>query len=199
MEMKGITCKIPLELHNRISDEIRETESTMGKFIEMIINEHYTKEENSMSKGRTYGSAYGEKEMTLQQLVAPCGMNCALCQAYQGKRLACHGCGHGGERKESLSKGVLFQKGGSIISSQVNNNKGEKSRQMAMRFEHRPETSLDEKARRNRCRHSSETFLKRRKTQAKKQTAGPNRSFDCSDGDDLDTVHRLCRRRRLAS
>ena len=49
MEMKGITCKIPLELHNRISDEIRETESTMGKFIEMIINEHYIKEENSMS------------------------------------------------------------------------------------------------------------------------------------------------------
>ena len=53
MEMKGITCKIPLELHNRISDEIRESESTMGKFIEMIINEHYTKEENNMSKGRT--------------------------------------------------------------------------------------------------------------------------------------------------
>lgn len=49
MEMKGITCKIPLELHNRISDEIRESESTMGKFIEMIINEHYTKEENNMS------------------------------------------------------------------------------------------------------------------------------------------------------
>lgn len=37
--------------------------------------------------------------MTLQQLVVPCGMNCALCQAYQGKGLACHGCGHGGERK----------------------------------------------------------------------------------------------------
>ena len=37
--------------------------------------------------------------MTLQQLVAPCGMNCALCQAYQGKGLACNGCGHGGERK----------------------------------------------------------------------------------------------------
>ena len=53
MEMKGITCKIPLELHNRISDEIRETESTMGKFIEMIINEHYTKEDNNMGKGRT--------------------------------------------------------------------------------------------------------------------------------------------------
>ena len=37
--------------------------------------------------------------MTLQQLVAPCGMNCVLCQAYQGKGLACRGCGHGGERK----------------------------------------------------------------------------------------------------
>lgn len=37
--------------------------------------------------------------MTLEQLVAPCGMNCALCQAYQGKGLACNGCGHGGERK----------------------------------------------------------------------------------------------------
>lgn len=37
METKGVTCKIPLELHNRISEEIRETESTMSKFIEMII------------------------------------------------------------------------------------------------------------------------------------------------------------------
>lgn len=61
MEMKGITCKIPLELHNRISDEIRETESTMGKFIEMIINEHYIKEENSMSKGRTLAFQVSEE------------------------------------------------------------------------------------------------------------------------------------------
>ena len=61
MEMKGITCKIPLELHNRISDEIRETESTMGTFIEMIINEHYTKEENSMSKGRTLAFQVSEE------------------------------------------------------------------------------------------------------------------------------------------
>ena len=41
METKGISCKIPLELHERISGEIRETESTMSKFIEMIIQEHY--------------------------------------------------------------------------------------------------------------------------------------------------------------
>lgn len=41
METKGVTCKIPLELHNRISEEIRETESTMSKFIEMIIQEHF--------------------------------------------------------------------------------------------------------------------------------------------------------------
>ena len=37
METKGVTCKIPLDLHNMISEEIRETESTMSKFIEMII------------------------------------------------------------------------------------------------------------------------------------------------------------------
>lgn len=37
METKGITCKIPLDLHNRISEEIRETESTISKFIEMVI------------------------------------------------------------------------------------------------------------------------------------------------------------------
>ena len=30
METKGVTCKIPLDLHNRISEEIRETESTMS-------------------------------------------------------------------------------------------------------------------------------------------------------------------------
>ena len=41
METKGVTCKIPLDLHNRISEEIRETESTMSKFIEMIIQEHF--------------------------------------------------------------------------------------------------------------------------------------------------------------
>ena len=28
MELKGITCRIPLELHNRISGEIREMGST---------------------------------------------------------------------------------------------------------------------------------------------------------------------------
>lgn len=54
METKGVTCKIPLDLHNRISEEIRETESTMSKFIEMIIQEHYEKGAGKvMAKGRT--------------------------------------------------------------------------------------------------------------------------------------------------
>lgn len=61
MEMKGITCKIPLELHNRISDEIRESESTMGKFIEMVINEHYSKEAKSMTKKRTLAFEVSEE------------------------------------------------------------------------------------------------------------------------------------------
>ena len=41
MELKGITCRIPLELHNQISEEIQEMGSTMGQFIEVIIREHY--------------------------------------------------------------------------------------------------------------------------------------------------------------
>ena len=54
METKGVTCKIPLELHNQISEEIRETESTMSKFIEMVIREHYEKGAvKVMEKGRT--------------------------------------------------------------------------------------------------------------------------------------------------
>ena len=61
VETKGVTCKIPLDLHNQISEEIRETESTMSKFIEMIINEHYTKEENNMSKGRTLAFQVSEE------------------------------------------------------------------------------------------------------------------------------------------
>ena len=62
MEMKGITCKIPLELHNRISDEIRESESTMGKFIEMIIREHYEKGEiKGMAKERTLAFQVSEE------------------------------------------------------------------------------------------------------------------------------------------
>ncbi len=54
VETKGVTCKIPLDLHNQISEEIRETESTMSKFIEMVIREHYEKGANRiMEKGRT--------------------------------------------------------------------------------------------------------------------------------------------------
>lgn len=62
METKGVTCKIPLELHNRISEEIRETESTMSKFIEMIIQEHYEKGTGKvMAKGRTLAFQVSEE------------------------------------------------------------------------------------------------------------------------------------------
>lgn len=62
METKGVTCKIPLELHNRISEEIRETESTMSKFIEMIITEHYEKGAVTvMEKGRTLAFQISEE------------------------------------------------------------------------------------------------------------------------------------------
>ena len=61
METKGITCKIPLELHNRISEDIRSTESTMSKFIEMVINEYYAKGEINMGKTRTLAFQVSEE------------------------------------------------------------------------------------------------------------------------------------------
>ena len=61
METKGITCKIPLDLHNRISEDIRESESTMSKFIEMVINEHYMKGATGMSKMRTMAFQVSEE------------------------------------------------------------------------------------------------------------------------------------------
>ena len=62
METKGVTCKIPLDLHNQISEEIRETESTMSKFIEMVIREHYEKGVNkTMEKGRTLAFQVSEE------------------------------------------------------------------------------------------------------------------------------------------
>ena len=62
METKGVTCKIPLGLHNQISEEIRETESTMSRFIEMVIREHYEKGANKvMEKGRTLAFQVSEE------------------------------------------------------------------------------------------------------------------------------------------
>ena len=62
METKGITCKIPLDLHNRNSEEIRETESTISKFIEMVIMEHYEKGAvKVMEKGRTLAFQVSEE------------------------------------------------------------------------------------------------------------------------------------------
>lgn len=62
METKGITCKIPLELHSRASEEIRETDSSMSKFIEQVITEHFEKGAvNMMEKGRTLAFQVSEE------------------------------------------------------------------------------------------------------------------------------------------
>ena len=66
METKGLTCKIPLDLHNRITEEIRQNESTMSKFIEQIILEHYEKGATTMGKTRTL--AFQVSEELFQQI-----------------------------------------------------------------------------------------------------------------------------------
>ena len=51
METKGISCKIPVELHHWISEEIRTDGSTMSRFIEKIIEHYYeTKEKGNQVK-----------------------------------------------------------------------------------------------------------------------------------------------------
>ena len=66
METKGVTCKIPLDLHNRITEEIKQNESTMSKFIEQIILEHYVKGATTMGKTRTM--AFQVSEELFQQI-----------------------------------------------------------------------------------------------------------------------------------
>ena len=66
METKGVTCKIPLDLHNRITEEIKQNESTMSKFIEQIILEHYAKGVTTMGKTRTM--AFQVSEELFQQI-----------------------------------------------------------------------------------------------------------------------------------
>lgn len=66
METKGVTCKIPLDLHNRITEEIKQNESTMSKFIEQIILEHYMKGATTMGKTRTM--AFQVSEELFQQI-----------------------------------------------------------------------------------------------------------------------------------
>lgn len=60
METKGITCKIPLDLHERISEEMRESEMTVSQYMEMIIREHL-EGGSSMSKTRTMAFQVSEE------------------------------------------------------------------------------------------------------------------------------------------
>ena len=66
METKGVTCKIPLNLHNRITEEIKQNESTMSKFIEQIILEHY--EKGAITMGKTRTMAFQVSEELFQQI-----------------------------------------------------------------------------------------------------------------------------------
>ena len=42
METKGLTCKIPLELHQQIKEEQERFGMTMNQYIEMVLREHFT-------------------------------------------------------------------------------------------------------------------------------------------------------------
>lgn len=42
-ELKNICGRIPLDLHERIRQEIEDTESSIPKFLQMVIEEHFTR------------------------------------------------------------------------------------------------------------------------------------------------------------
>ena len=65
METKGITCKIPLDLHNRISGEMREKELTVSQYIELVIREHI---DGGIAMGKTRTLAFQVSEELFQRI-----------------------------------------------------------------------------------------------------------------------------------
>ena len=69
METKGITCKIPQDLHAKITEEIRASGSTMSKFIEMVINGYYdSKEKGAINMGKMRTMAFQVSEELFQRI-----------------------------------------------------------------------------------------------------------------------------------
>lgn len=52
-EMKNICGKIPVDLHEKVRQEIEETESSTQKFIQQVIEEHFIKKGESSMAART--------------------------------------------------------------------------------------------------------------------------------------------------
>lgn len=65
METKGITCKIPLDLHSRISGEMREKELTVSQYIELVIREHM---DGGIAMGKTRTLAFQVSEELFQRI-----------------------------------------------------------------------------------------------------------------------------------
>lgn len=49
-EMKNICGKIPLDLHEKVRQEIEETQSSTQRFIQQVIEEHFSRGEMGMEK-----------------------------------------------------------------------------------------------------------------------------------------------------
>ncbi len=65
METKGLTCKILLDLHNRISEEMREKELTVSQYIELVIREHM---DGGIAMGKTRTLAFQVSEELFQRI-----------------------------------------------------------------------------------------------------------------------------------
>lgn len=61
MEMKNICGKIPLDLHDKVREEIELSESSTQKFIQQVIEEHFMRKGESSMAARTLAVQVSEE------------------------------------------------------------------------------------------------------------------------------------------
>lgn len=72
-EMKNICGKIPLDLHEKVRQEIEETQSSTQRFIQQVIEEHFSRGEISMEKRTVAVQVSEELFSRLKTVIAKMG------------------------------------------------------------------------------------------------------------------------------
>lgn len=67
-EMKNICGKIPMDLHEKVREEIELTESSTQKFLQQVIEEHFNRLEGEISMGAVRTVAVQVSEELFQRL-----------------------------------------------------------------------------------------------------------------------------------
>ena len=98
METKNISGKIPVELHQRMWEELERTGMKVSDFLEKVIEEHFIKQEEEMRRKQesnevTRTLAISVPDSSPLQILLPlfAAMSDLKCrEIYVGNRTACH-------------------------------------------------------------------------------------------------------------